>query len=413
MSYYATLTPSGTYQVSQVGGGIVSTVSAAMLPNYGLSTSNLGSSTPAPAASSGTVTRTSTAPATTPSVIPTPVAAPTAQTSVPVTSTSVNTYGLTPTSSNWFQLQPGESPANYNARVAAANPNLPAPGTTSTTGVTNTAAAAPSVLGTTINGVTPSSTTITQSSIQPTGNANLDAALGPLATQVAALATNGQIPSTLQITPALVGTFLSWAHSVVDPQTQQLLTAEAANINNSLQNAQIDYQNTQGETEQQFGTDLANEENEAGTSGTAFSGQRNLNEQNMVNSTNRTLSTNAADAALNVGNTLNAGAAAVGASNAGMFNLPTLAGAGTVSNTGGARGTYTPSGNSLDFGYNPSTYTAGTIPTSGATNVGNQEANYLGQYTTLAANNSNGTRSVNDLLGMITGAPAGATANLQ
>ncbi len=38
-----------------------------------------------------------------------------------------------------YTLHPGESIAQYNARIAAANPNLPAPGTTSSTGVTNTA----------------------------------------------------------------------------------------------------------------------------------------------------------------------------------------------------------------------------------------------------------------------------------
>lgn len=44
-----------------------------------------------------------------------------------------------PTSVNTnYQVQPGETTAQYNARIAASNPNLPAPGTTSSTGVTNT-----------------------------------------------------------------------------------------------------------------------------------------------------------------------------------------------------------------------------------------------------------------------------------
>ncbi len=261
-------------------------------------------------------------------------------------------------------------------------------------------------------GGTSGGSTSSAPAIQPTGNANLDAALGPLSTQIQSLATQGQLPSTLEITPSLVGTFLNWAHTVVDPQTQAALSAEAANVNNALSAAAINYQNTQAESVQGYGMDLLNEQNNAGTSGTAFSGLRNLEENNMVNSENRTLSTNAANAALNIGNTLNSGAAAVGSSNAGMFNLPTLAGAGTVSNTGGSTGTYTPSGNSLDFGYNPSIYVAGTIPSQGYSNTANQEANYLNQYSTLAASNSNGSRSVNDLLGMITGAPAGATTNL-
>jgi hypothetical protein len=59
-----------------------------------------------------------------------------------LTANNVNNQGLTPQSSTWYQLQPNETIANYNARIASANPNLPAPGTTSSTGVTNTATAA-------------------------------------------------------------------------------------------------------------------------------------------------------------------------------------------------------------------------------------------------------------------------------
>lgn len=40
-----------------------------------------------------------------------------------------------------YQLKPGETIAAYNARIAAGNPNLPAPGTTSSTGVSNTSVA--------------------------------------------------------------------------------------------------------------------------------------------------------------------------------------------------------------------------------------------------------------------------------
>lgn len=108
-------------------------------------------STSTPTASSGTVTRTSTAaptpaptytaPAPTPTPNPTytaPTPAPAQTTPSTSSSSGVNNYGLTPASGqSWLQLQNGESIANYNARIAAANPNLPAPGTTSSTGVTN------------------------------------------------------------------------------------------------------------------------------------------------------------------------------------------------------------------------------------------------------------------------------------
>ncbi len=42
-----------------------------------------------------------------------------------------------------YQLRPGETPAQYNERIAASNSDLPAPGTTSSTGVVNSASLAP------------------------------------------------------------------------------------------------------------------------------------------------------------------------------------------------------------------------------------------------------------------------------
>ncbi len=48
-----------------------------------------------------------------------------------------NNGGLQPVDTN-LQLKPGETPEAYNARVASQYANLPAPGTTSSTGVTNT-----------------------------------------------------------------------------------------------------------------------------------------------------------------------------------------------------------------------------------------------------------------------------------
>lgn len=246
--------------------------------------------------------------------------------------------------------------------------------------------------------------------IQPTGNPSLDAALGPVTQQAILAAQSGQLPANLQVTPALIGKFLAYAHAYVDPQTQMLLSAESANINATLKNLQTQYENTQAGILQGFGTNLANEQNAAGNSGTAFSGQRNLNEQNMAASTNRDLSTNAANASLAAGNALRAGAEKVGAPNTGMFNLPTLAGAGQVSNQGGARGSYTPSGNSLDFGYNPNLYTTGTIPSQQASELNKTNQDYLSQYYSLASKNP--TRSMNDLLGGITNVPAGQSTSL-
>lgn len=237
----------------------------------------------------------------------------------------------------------------------------------------------------------------------PTGNAQLDT----IQKQLQALLDSNKaaIPAGLQITPVLTQQFLAWAHQVVDPQTQQLINQHITSINSDLAQRETDFQNSQAETLQQFGTNLATEQNQAGASGTAFSGQRNLNERNMAASTNRTLASLAADTQNQVGQELNAGAAQVGASNAGRFTIPSLTGA-SVGIEGGSRGS-SGSGNSLNFNYNPSNYTMGTDISTGNTNVANQQANYLTQYGTLAGNNS--ARSMQDLIGGVTGLPAGYT----
>lgn len=409
MSYTFQVLPGGNIFVSQNGVGVATTTPQNAALNYGYGGASATAPTPMlngvaqPPSIAGSIS----APASAPSATPKTSTATIDPSLYASARTAIQNGTMTPQQAQQYLSSYGTvdtttlfAPMQYT-NSAGQLVNLNSNGTTSNASAT-VQSSTTNATGTTTGG----------SGIQSTGNANLDAALGPLATQISNLSAQGQIPSTLEITPSLVGTFLNWAHSVVDPQTQAALSAEAANVNNALSNAAVNYQNTQAESVQGFGMNLLNEQNTAGASGTAFSGLRNLEENNMVNSENRTLSTNASNAALNIGNTLNAGGAAVGASNAGMFNLPTLAGAGTVSNTGGSTGGYTPSSNNLDFGYNPSIYVAGTIPSAGYTNTTNQEANYLNQYSTLAANNSNGSRSVNDLLGMITGAPAGATANL-
>lgn len=172
MAYYAKLdsgsTNYGVYDAST--GQRISTSAAQGLVNYGLSAGNLGSPTAAPAPSTpavsgGTITRTSSAPTPVPQTSPTmqsvqpaltPTPPPPSQNINYTTSTATNQgmntalnqgtnlYGLNPSSSNWLQLQPGETTANYNARIAAANPNLPAPGTVSPTGVAGLGATAPS-----------------------------------------------------------------------------------------------------------------------------------------------------------------------------------------------------------------------------------------------------------------------------
>lgn len=246
-------------------------------------------------------------------------------------------------------------------------------------------------------------------SVPSTGNSNLDQIQKSITDLANGLITSGYtIPATLQITPALVSQFLQYAHQAVDPYTQQLLSSEITNVNADLSNQQTQFQNQQDQAVQQFGTQLASQDNAAGANGTAFSGQRQLTDNNLVNSTNRSLSSLMSNTAYNMGSTLRSGAANVGAANAGGFNLPTLAG-GSVG-LGGQLGSYNSTvttGNNPSFNYNPSLYTVGAIPSAGTQNVNQLEQSYINQYGTLAGNNSNGSRNIGDLIGMMSGLPSG------
>lgn len=353
------------------------------------------------------------------------------RTSTQVTQSSTNGNGTTSTTS-------AVTPSNYTVKSGdslnkiaadngmtvqqllvlnpqyATNPNLIRPGETvtlsngqsSTPGITNTGASS-SANNTQAGGTSNGAITAPAS----TGNAALDAVMNSLVGVANSIVSKGYtIPDTLQITPALISTFLNWAHQNVDPQTQQLIAGEAANINASLSSLQKTHDLTNDQTVQQFGTDLATSQNTAGANGVAFSGQRALNEDNLAASANRTLAQSDNSTAYQAGNLLRQGAADVGSANTSMFSLPSIAG-GRVSTAGGQRGS-ADAGPTLDFGYNPSLYTAGNIPTSQNTALNNQQANFLSQYGTLAANNSNGSRSINDLLGMISGRPANASLSL-
>lgn len=247
--------------------------------------------------------------------------------------------------------------------------------------------------------------TIPGTDIPTTGNSNLDSILGSLY----GLIQSGKavIPPGLQITPALAQQFLTWAHQVVDPQTQQLIQSEISNINASTKNLQAQYQAQQGETVQQFGMQLASQDNSAAANGVAQSGLRNIQDRNLVNSTNRSLSALDANTAYQIGQGLRTSAANVGSANAGGINAPTLTGA-QVGLSGGnlSGGTGSSSGgNSLDFSYNPSLYTAGVIPSNQSTAAANLAGNYISQYGTLAGANSG--KSISDLIGGITGLPSG------
>lgn len=242
-------------------------------------------------------------------------------------------------------------------------------------------------------------------SVGSTGDTNLDQVQTSITGLANSLLSQGySIPSDLQITPALVSTFLSYAHQAIDPYSQQLLSNEIDNVNADLQNQQNQYENSAAETKQQFGAQLSSQDNTEGANGVAFSGGRQVLDNNLVNSTNRSLSSLSSTAALNAGNSLRAGAAQVGSANANQFNLPSFnmysVGTGGQFGTSGVAG-----GTSLN--YNPSSYTVGAIPSQQTGAVNQQEQNYLSQYGTLAGAQSNSGRSIGDLIGMISGLPSG------
>lgn len=312
---------------------------------------------------------------------------------------SVNTGTLFPAgftyTSSGQQYQIGQAGAYQNPVKTTATVNI------STPQGSGTAAAAG---GTTAGAIT----------VNPTGNPQLDQILQGITGVANNLVSQGYtIPADLQITPALVSDFLGYAHQAIDPYTKQLLDSEISNVNANLSQMGTNFNNTQAETEQQFGTDLATEQNTAGGNGTAFSGQRNVDELNMAASANRNLSSNAATAGYNIGNAARTAAANVGSANAGGIVLPSLA-TGSVSLSGGQRGS-TSAGSGLSYNYDPSLYTVGTIPSNQAAAVNQQQQNYISQYGTLAGAQSNSGRSMSDLVGMVSGLPDNYSAptNLQ
>lgn len=243
----------------------------------------------------------------------------------------------------------------------------------------------------------------------PTGSAEMDAVVKKYNDLLATLTQGFKIDPNLDPSqhPEIIKQFLDWSHQVVDPQTSQLIKNRVSNINADLANQAAQFGYNRDSIIQTFGTNLASEQESAGGAGTAFSGQRGINEGNLVAGANRSLASLGANTAFNVGNTLRSGAADVGSSNTSQFSLPSILG-GTVSTSGGQRGTYS-AGSNLDYGYNPSDYAVSNFGNAGATNVNNQQADYLKQYSTLAGNNSNAGRSVSDLFGLISGKPAGAS----
>lgn len=240
----------------------------------------------------------------------------------------------------------------------------------------------------------PAPKTIPGTDIETTGNPTLDSILTGLGGYVQNnLAQGNVVNPALQITPDLVSKFLQQAHTQVDPYYRDQMNQELDNINASLKNLGAQYGFAQGDAQAQFQQGLATSREAAAGAGTAFSGGRGLNEQNMLSAQNRTLG--ALDTAYQqkIGDTLRAGAAKIGTNTMGLpstanFQLPSLV--GQRATLEGARGG-TVGGNSLDLGYNPSNYSLGSLVagpqgySSALTNSANQ---FLSSYLGSAANNS-------------------------
>ena len=233
-----------------------------------------------------------------------------------------------------------------------------------------------------------------------TGNANLDSIQkGLQGTANNLISTGYTIPKGLEITPALLSQFLDYAKANVDPYYQQQIDSELTNIKANLNNLATKYGNDKATLMQDFGTNLATAQNNAGVNGMDSSGQRRLNENLMANTTNRSLSSLASDASYNMGSAARTAAANVGASNAANISLPSLT-TGTVSQYGGQRG-MTGEGGLLDYGYNPSLYAVGNIPAAQKAAEQGLQQTYLNNYGTLAGSQSNSGKSVQDLISMM------------
>lgn len=227
---------------------------------------------------------------------------------------------------------------------------------------------------------------------QSTGNPTLDSILTALRSYVQnQLSIGNKVNPNLQITPDLVQQFLGEAHQAIDPQSQQLLTNEVNNINANLKTLSTQYQSEQGNQVQQFQTDLNTERNNAGNTGTAFSGMRGLTENNMAATTNRNLASLDAGYGQRAGDILRAGGADLGSGVPGLngstasFNLPNMATASV--GLAGPRGSSI-TGGALPTNYDPANYTFGTLGENYNTNLANTSNAFLGSYLGSAANNS-------------------------
>ena len=234
------------------------------------------------------------------------------------------------------------------------------------------------------------------------GDPNVDALYASIYANVKNNLQLGNIVNpNLQVTPALLSQLVNESVANESPQFQQALTDTITGVNATLSAQAQQYQATQGSDILNFQQGLQTERNTAAGAGTSFSSGNMLAQNQLAQGTNNQLAGLDASTALNIGNTLRTGAAAVGNNNLGLngttanFSTPTLNSA-----TVGLNGLYGGSvgGNALNFNYNPSTYTNGSIVYGNGgyqSAVGSQTSQLLQSYLTGAGNNSTPAASAN------------------
>ncbi|MES2216673.1 MAG: LysM peptidoglycan-binding domain-containing protein [Patescibacteria group bacterium] len=245
----------------------------------------------------------------------------------------------------------------------------------------------------------------------PTGNPVLDAAQDKQYQYVI-----GSLSAGYKINPALTGTslaamlpaFIQETASQLEPELLQNFQTEMVGVKNSLTSLTNDYVNSQGQTVQDFQESLGKLRDQTSMGGGA---ERAL-EMGLTNSANRSLSSLDTTFATKASTEMNKAGAALGPGAFGAilsttgsapFNLQDFNAFGVrapdvaskqVSNQGGDSvfsGSATP-GRTLDFNYNPSMYTYGSIPASFGQNFGSTLNQLFGNYQAgVAATPSSGT----------------------
>jgi hypothetical protein len=221
---------------------------------------------------------------------------------------------------------------------------------------------------------------------------------------------SGSLAQGYTINPALTGSslaamlpqFIQETAAQLEPELLQNFQSEMAGVNTSLGALAANYKASQGSSIYDFQTSLANLLNSANP----FSAGTGAAANALAANENRSLSSLDATYAANVGNVLQTAGGELGQGSPASFlagtgaaTTPGLTGFGDsslsapdvtplqVGVTGGntVLAGSTSGGNALNYNFNPSIYTYGSIPTAFGTNFGNTLNQLFGNYQTGAA----------------------------